>query len=436
MNCSWQEVCFCGESICGRQGETVHYRERPSQAALAPSRRLAAVPSDKQASVDVAFGIAVISKGRLVGEQSGSWDFLEGFDQAQPWTQRNVLDFCEGFTPALLATQTLCWISSFRVFLNGKGERFPVHRERFNELAMRFALEGFTGSNSAGDFFWMRDNEVKASFVRVSVDIHKYAAVNEVFDLLASWDNYTRSWNARASRFARGAWHTSSLWVRAQAQEALISSTALTLSIAVSTAFLSMLIFTGDLRLSFYVVVATIFVISELAFFIVVIMGWPIGPMEVIALIVFIGYAVTYSLHIAHKYGTRSFSTSGMRTADIRYERTRYALCVIGNAALGSAVTTAGCSVFLLFCTLTIFKKLGSVVLLVTLLSIVTALGPLPAALLVIGPLQPGSCRRSAKLSASPPVSTTDQSPSADASGGGHRSAVPPGSLPPPDGPS
>ena len=32
-------------------------------------------------------------------------------------------------------------------------------------------------------------------------------------------------------------------------------------------------------------------------------MGWALGAVEVIALIVFMGYAVTYSLHIAHKYG-------------------------------------------------------------------------------------------------------------------------------------
>merc|ERR1712151_850608 len=76
-----------------------------------------------------------------------------------------------------------------------------------------------------------------------------------------------------------------------------------------------------------------------------------------------------------------------------RYKRTKFALKSIGGAALGSAVTTAGCSVFLLFCKMTIFKKLGGVVLAVTTMSIVTALGPLPAFLYMCGPLEPGmSC--------------------------------------------
>jgi len=52
-----------------------------------------------------------------------------------------------------------------------------------------------------------------------------------------------------------------------------------------------------------------------------------------------------------------------------------------------------GSATFLLFCTLTIFKKLGSVVFVVTLLSIFAALGPLVAALIIFGPLNPGWSR-------------------------------------------
>merc|ERR1712048_1470548 len=157
-----------------------------------------------------------------------------------------------------------------------------------------------------------------------------------------------------------------------------------------------MLIFTRSLRLSFFVVCATITVIGGLMWFVVVLMGWAVGPIEIIALIVFIGYAVTYSLHIAHKYGSEESlfeDNFGLEGSDaLRYQRTVFAMKSIGGAAFGSAVTTAGCSIFLLFCTLTIFQKLGGVVLAVTLLSIFTALIPLPGLLLLLGPPKPG-CR-------------------------------------------
>merc|ERR1719277_1716244 len=76
----------------------------------------------------------------------------------------------------------------------------------------------------------------------------------------------------------------------------------------------------------------------------------------------------------------------------IRQQRTFFALRSLGTAALGSAITTGGCSIFLLFCALTIFNKLGGVVLAVTVMSILMALGPLPAALLWAGPQHPAQC--------------------------------------------
>merc|ERR1712046_316682 len=43
-------------------------------------------------------------------------------------------------------------------------------------------------------------------------------------------------------------------------------------------------------------------IIICLLFFMVVIMGWKIGAIEVLSLIVFVGFAVDYCLHVGHKY--------------------------------------------------------------------------------------------------------------------------------------
>merc|ERR1712232_372904 len=76
----------------------------------------------------------------------------------------------------------------------------------------------------------------------------------------------------------------------------------------------------------------------------------------------------------------------------MRFLRTNFSLQTIGGAALGSAVTTGGASIMLVFCTLTVFNKLGGVVLVVTAMSILMALGPLPAVLFIAGPTNPGRC--------------------------------------------
>eukprot|EP00913_Durusdinium_trenchii_P001823 g1689.t1 len=182
--------------------------------------------------------------------------------------------------------------------------------------------------HSTKDFLWIRDGEVKASYMPISVDFHHYAD--------------SASGNP-------------------ELHDCLKSS-----------------------KLSSLVVLSTLIVIFALTWFIVVVMGWPIGPIEVIALIVFIGYAVTYSLHIAHRYG----SSDVAQEHDLAGHLSQLFFCQF----LLSAVTTAGCSIFLVFCTLTIFKKLGGVVLVVTVMSIGVALIPLPAALLWFGPLRPGRC--------------------------------------------
>merc|ERR1719240_702087 len=66
-----------------------------------------------------------------------------------------------------------------------------------------------------------------------------------------------------------------------------------------------------------------------------------------------------------------------LKERELRRARTRMAVLHVGGATLSSAMSTMGSSMFLLFCTLNIFVKLGAVVIAVTLLSIVFALVPL-----------------------------------------------------------
>jgi len=360
----------------------------PSEMVVAPANR---------ATVDVVFGITVTATSLLLGEvdlESG-WTFSELHEVSQPWAQRNMYQFCTDFPKELRVVESRCWIRDFRTYLLNRGDRFPIVASQFETLIIPFAESYLTGMHSTKDFLWIRDGKVKASYVPVTVDFERYADTTSAIEYKKLWDTYLDDFNLEASIYTKGAWHTSVVWVRAEAQSALIQSTIVTIAIVVGLALLGMLIFTKDSKLSSLVVASTLIVIFALTWFIVVVMGWAIGPIEVIALIVFIGYAVTYSLHIAHRYGSsdvqQELTLSG-HSSDIRFTRTVFALGSIGRAALGSAVTTAGCSIFLVFCTLTIFKKLGGVVLVVTVMSIAVALIPLPAALLWFGPVRPGRC--------------------------------------------
>jgi hypothetical protein len=426
-SCGWQELCYCETHVCrlsfnrGRASTELSGWQQVSDLRVAepgsneiggrllyaPHRSLSvplipSVPTSQRAGLSVVWGIQVADVSSLLGETEDDerWSYMESFELSAPWAQRNLYSFCTNLPDSLRVVGRRCWIEDFRRWLvTERSERFPVTANLFDGYVQAFVVGGLTDLVPSKEFMWLEGNKVKATYSGFSLDVNNYEPVESALRYQRLWDEHLAVWNDDASRFARGAWHTSNLWVRAEAQAALISSTVMTLAIVLCLAFLGMLIFTFDIVLSSLVVCSTICAITWLAFFIISIMGWPIGPVEVIALIVFIGYAVTYSLHIAHKYGSGdALRHSGPRlelreTAAIRFQRTEYALKSIGSAALGSAATTVGCATFLLFCTLTIFQKLGGVVLVVTVISIFIALVPLPALLFIVGPVQPGRCR-------------------------------------------
>ena len=84
-------------------------------------------------------------------------------------------------------------------------------------------------------------------------------------------------------------------------------------------------------------------------------------------------------LHLAHVY---------KRTAhvDSRFLRVRTAMLETGGAILTAATTTLGASLFLFFCTIQIFVKLGIIIATTTVLAIGVALLPFSAMLAEFGP--------------------------------------------------
>jgi len=413
MDCESHGICYCGTYVCQPAEGYAMTTETFSLSASSSDnvgRRLIPhleysytgpiqIASGQRASVEVIWGISTKPASPLLGEPEPTdrWEFLPSFDLRQPWAQRNIYTFCTSMPAQMKVTGRWCWLEDFRNTIVNSGGRFPLLQSDFEPAVQRYLISGLTGVTPSKEFIWDIDGTIKAMYARFETDHYKHSQSGPAIAFKKLWDVHLLIWNEEASRFGRGAWHTADLWVRAEASAELIKSTIITLGLVIVLSFIGMMVFTMDAALSSFVVMATLGVICFLAFFITTLMGWEIGPIEVIALIVFLGYAVTYSLHVTHKYeGHEALKMARPTHREmsegqiVRYQRVFWALKSIGGAALGSAITTIGCSIFLVFCTLTIFQKLGGVVLIVTLVSITTALCPLPALLLVIGPVHPG----------------------------------------------
>jgi hypothetical protein len=206
---------------------------------------------------------------------------------------------------------------------------------------------------------------------------------------MQKWDATVQAVNEQAPMDASGAWHTSRLWIRAEAEKAIVDSTVATLLVSIGCGFLGTFCFTHfDMLLSAFVVASVGGVTACLAFFMCVMMSWPFGAVEVLGLIVFVGYSITYSLHIAHQYGMHTKATEGIGGLNTRRQKAvHHALEKMSSAVAGSALTTLGSSFFLFFCTMAIFVKLASVLFAVTFFACLFALVALPSALLVAGPI-------------------------------------------------
>jgi hypothetical protein len=404
----------------------------------APTRSLQGVNVVASTRIDIAvvWGIRALQSRPLVGAPPEEWSFDPTFLPSNPWGQRAVFRMCTDMPDDLYIIGSgdpdnqgpQCWAQDFRQWLRDRNRQFPS-RDFDSDLLDWYGWQQRTGLDVAQKSLWMQGETVIACRVLFYANVNKLASSAIIQNYKKSWDNWVNSRNSEASMSGNRAWHTAEAWVRAEAEEAIISSTTNTILIELGCSFAGLLIFTGDLILAALVVCMVIVNISGLAFFMVFIMNWAVGPIEVISLVIFVGFSVTYGLHMAHAYSRIGEDDPALlRTEEwvkrhwgprrgrrkeeavqpgadaergdiaeeramlertpyeLRVARTRMAVLKVGGAIISSTVSTIGSSLFLLGCTLTIFLKLGLVVIVVTTLSIFFTLVALPAVMMLLGP--------------------------------------------------
>src|ERR1700733_12208282 len=146
-------------------------------------------------------------------------------------------------------------------------------------------------------------------------------------------------------------------------------------------AFFTVLLFTGNFRISILTIVTiSSIVVTMFAFF--KCMSWDFGIIEAISVTVLVGFSVDYCLHIAESY---SISLTGPSMT--REERVRVALTSIGVSIFYSSLTTFGASVMIFFCTIMIFVRFGIIIAVNTAFSIIFSLFLFTALLSIWGPL-------------------------------------------------
>jgi hypothetical protein len=352
-------------------------------------------------SLTIAWGVAPIGTTPLMGEAEGDVYRLDPFwEPSNPWAQRSLMSMCRDVPKMMDVGDVTCWLEDFSEWQYKRGGRFPTRKLDYEAGLYQLDRGVFIGWNPDPGYLVMTSIKVK---------IKLEGGLSDKMEQKRRWDDFMDDWNSRQPITAGTAIHVSSTWQSVESDTIVISSSVETVLVAAVCAFVCVLFSTRNVLLSFVVVTVVLCVIVTLLFIMISIMGWALGPIELISLIVFVGYAVTYPLHVAHSFidakveeviegfgeedvPLKAFGAdwpnliaSGKLTNfQTRHLKVSMAIYHIGGAILCSALSTAGASLFLFFCEIRVFFQLGFVLMTVTVLALVAALVTMPAILLVI----------------------------------------------------
>lgn len=416
------------------------------QQTLPQMRRLAHTPERRLAAGKIDLFVIWGLKVRELGpfdlfvetDKVQMWDLDTMFEPADPWAQRSMLRMTENLPEALRAEQKdgATWLQAFEAWLTTNNLEFPARD--FHQSSLTW-LEG-EGAGYKRDLA-RQSGKVVSARAAFSVRLGGGASLALALDTMKAWDDHVNSNNNQASIRAKGAFHACSKWVSVEAQSGILQSTVSTVFTAVLVGYLAAVMFTHDLVLSMFPMLSVLLTVFSLLFTMVGILQWPFGAVDVIALIVFLGYMFTFNLHIAHSYSHASLPPDVLedeqnegdglskeelakKNLEERFLRIQFSLVTIGQSLVSSAGTTSSCAIFLLFCQLQFFVKFGVVILTVTLLSLAYSMFFLPALLLYAGPTS-RSCRffrkqqqllmeKLQKISGTQPASSQPQHPLTD----------------------
>ena len=125
----------------------------------------------------------------------------------------------------------------------------------------------------------------------------------------ALWDSHIVPKNAVAKVTTNGTFHVPDSGKRRQVVEELLDTTTATLGFVLALSSLDAMVLTGNVPSSIAVGFTNL-VTSSLAFSTMYIVQLMMGVLDFVANVVFTGYAVADSVHVAQKYGAEAIESN------------------------------------------------------------------------------------------------------------------------------
>jgi predicted RND superfamily exporter protein len=162
-----------------------------------------------------------------------------------------------------------------------------------------------------------------------------------------------------------------------ESERAFLASATTGMTAAVGFSFAILLFATGNIVLSLLAITCVAIVILSVVA-IMVFQGWELGVSESIAVVIMIGLAVDYVVHLAADYKHSVKST--------RHEKIQQAYAEMGVSILSGTVTTLGCGISLFGGKLVTFQKFAVIITATISISFVSAMLLFGSLCHVVGP--------------------------------------------------
>eukprot|EP00435_Cladocopium_sp_Y103_P042865 s1826_g11.t4 len=314
-------------------------------------------------------------------------EFDAKFDFFQPQVQSWILDVChmaKNKTDNLLVrTDVPCWIESWRDYVEAVGGSFPIAQRSLASEALQAFFHQDAAEYFQEDLGMTEDNfGGQPTFVvlRFFVNLPKNDGVSRLQLARNQWGDFVMDINRRAPTAAGEALMVSHAWTKTEMEETILSNTGMSFFLSIGIAVASVLAFSHNLVIGFYVLLTIVLEVCPLFGFLFGVVGFEFGAIEAVGAVIFVGMSVDYCLHMAHGYHVAPRAT--------RRDKMQVTMVNLGPSILGGAFTTAAATVFLLPCRIVLFVKLGTMLVANTILSLLYTYFFLAPLLIVAGPLE------------------------------------------------
>lgn len=181
------------------------------------------------------------------------------------------------------------------------------------------------------------------------------------------WEDLLAEFNKKAPKGINRVIETGSLdWCIIIMELRLVETMQQGLIISVAFALLALLVATGNI-LQATLAALTIGMIIVNVMAITAYFKWELGSCESVGVVVCVGFAVDYVVHLASHYNHSKYKD--------RNNRIKEALRELGISILSGSITTIGATVTLYICTLVMFTKFATFVVATIFFSIIYSLG-------------------------------------------------------------